>query len=166
MFFIYPASLATLYNNYNIIIIDCIYKTNKYNLPLYHITGRTSIDKIFDIGFSFITNKYEEIYSLIIADLEAVFTDHILDRKPKVLVTDKELALKNTLRKSKFFGEVPQIICQWYIEMNVLIYVQHQWNKKVIKTKKDKNKIYLLYRAFISYFTKLLCCILAEFSAT
>ena len=166
IFFMHPASLATLRDNYDIIMIDCIYKTNKYNMPLCHLTGRTSTGKTFDIGYCFVANEREETYNLIIADITQIFTDHISGKKPEVLVTDKETALKNALRKSEFFSQIPQIICQWHVAMNVLTHAQHQWNEKVKKMKEEKEEIRLLRGTFMTRFATLLHCSLAAFPET
>ena len=120
IFFLHPASLVMLQNHYNVLIIDYTYKTNRYNLPLYHITGRTSTGKTFNIGYCFINSEHEVVYNIVVSHLTEIFTDYLPGNQPTVLVTDKETALKNALRNSEFFGDVPQIICQWHVEMNIL----------------------------------------------
>ena len=105
-------------------MINCTYKTNRYNLPLCHITGRTSTGKTFDIGYYFINFEREVVYNMVISHLTQIFTDYVSGKQPTVLMTDKETALKNALHKLEFFGGIPQIICQWHVKMNVLTHVQ------------------------------------------
>ena len=106
IFWLHPASLALLQNHYDVLMIDCTYKINRYNLPLCHITGRTSTGKTFDIGYCLINSEREVIYNMIISHLTEIFTDYFPGKQPSVLVTDKETALKNALRNSEFFGDI------------------------------------------------------------
>ena len=93
-------------------MIDYTYKTNRYNLPLCHITGRSCQGKIFDIAYYFVNYERGGNYTLIVTDLAEIYEDSLQGNKPIVLVIDKEKALKNALHKSIFFGAVPQIIYQ------------------------------------------------------
>ena len=81
-------------------------------MPLCHITGRTCTEKTFNIGYCFVNSEREEIYILVITDLAEIFRIKLPGKKPLILVTDKEAALKNALHKSEFFDKIPQIICQ------------------------------------------------------
>ena len=166
IFWLHPASLAMLQNYYNILIIDCTYKTNCYNLPLCHITGRTSTGKTFDIDYCFINSERELVYDMVVAHLTEIFKDYLPGKQPSVLVIDKETALKNALCNSQFFGGVPQIICQWHVEMNVLTHTQAKWNEKIVRTKDKKKAIRELCRAFMARFTALLYCLMDNFDNT
>ena len=86
--------------------------TNRYNVLLCHITGRTSTEKMFDIGYYFINSEREVIYNIVILYLIKIFTDYLLEKEPIVLIINKETALKNTLHNLKFFGNILQIIYQ------------------------------------------------------
>ena len=147
-------------------MIDCTYKTNRYNLPLCHITGRTSTGKTFDIGYCLINSEREVVYNMVISHLTKIFTDYLPGKQPSVLVIDKETALKNALRNSEFFGDVPQIICQWHVELNVLTHAQAKWNEKIVRTKTEKEEIRTLRRAFMARFTALLHCSIDNFNDT
>ena len=62
IFFIRKSSQEVLKVNYELLIIDAIYKTNKYKLPLFIITGITTLNTLFYIGFAFIPSEYTEDY--------------------------------------------------------------------------------------------------------
>ena len=128
LFFAHPGSVELLIDNYDVIMIDSTYSTNKYNMPLAHITGRTCSGRAFDIAFCCLNQDREETYNLVVDDLAAIYESRIPGAKPTVIVTDKEKALKNALRKSTFFGIVPQIICQWHTKMNVLSKASAKWS--------------------------------------
>ena len=78
-------------------------------MPLVYITRRTSLNKNFNITFTFINKEKTVNFSLIIDNLVELYKDNI-SSKPTIIITDKELALKNLLRNNDFFGEVLQII--------------------------------------------------------
>ena len=142
LFIMHPGSLELLKENYDIILIDSTYKTNRYGMPLCHITGRTSASRSFDIGYAFVHKERQENYALIIMNLKTIFIIYIPNCKPIIFITDKELALKNALHACEFFGKVPQIICQWHVKMNVLMHASAQWNdKKADLKKKEKEEL-------------------------
>ena len=95
-----------LQNHYDILIIDYTYKTNHYNLLLYHITNRISMGKIFNLGYYFINSKCKVVYNMVISHLTEIFTDYLPGKQPSVLTTNKETALKNALYNSEFFGGI------------------------------------------------------------
>ena len=39
LFIVYPKSLKLVYANPDVMIADCTYQTNKFNLPLLHLIG-------------------------------------------------------------------------------------------------------------------------------
>ena len=106
IFWLHPASLALLQNHYDVLIINCTYKTNCYNLPLCHITDRRSTGKTFNNSYCFINSKREVVYNMVISHLTGIFTNYLPGKQPSVLVTDKETALKNALRNLEFFSNV------------------------------------------------------------
>lgn len=54
LFWAYPISVGLLRVFLGIIIIDCMFKTNRYNYPLLEIDGMTSANMIFAIVFAFL----------------------------------------------------------------------------------------------------------------
>ena len=97
-------------NNYNIIIINCTYKTNRYSIPLCHITGRACIKKTFNIVYTFLNRKHKETYNLVILHIKNVFYNWLPDKKPAIVIIDKEITFKNTLSKLELFSNISQII--------------------------------------------------------
>ena len=103
-------------------------------MPLVHATGRTSLNKNFNIAFAFINSEKTANYALIIENLAELYKDNV-SGKPTVIVIDKEAALKNLLRNNSFFSTIRQIICQWYILKNVLSHATGEFAKKKPGTK-------------------------------
>ena len=56
----------------------------------------------------------------------------------KVIITDKEQALKNALRR--YFRSVPQLLCLWYIAKNALTHIQDNWVIRADQLDEEKVK--------------------------
>lgn len=86
-----------LKDNPDVLMLDCTYKTNKFNMPFLHIVGVNNMNKTFDVAFAFLPNEEEPVYDFAISCLQELFT--VLDRSPRCFVIDHEVALKNALEK-------------------------------------------------------------------
>ena len=116
LFFVHPKSRELLCKHPDVLLIDSTYSTNRYNMPLAYITGHTSQNGSFDIGYAFIAAERTEHYGLLIQHLSQLWRDDLDLFPPQIIITDKEKALKNALRVNSFFSNVPQILCQWYTQ--------------------------------------------------
>ncbi len=77
-----------------VFIMDCTYKTNKFGMPLLNIVGITATYNSFSAGFAFLCEEIEETYSWALQKYK-----DITKVSPKVIVTDRELALMNSIEK-------------------------------------------------------------------
>ena len=66
LFFIHPKSQELLCRHLDVLLINSTYSTNRYNMPLAHITGRTSQNGSFNIGYAFMVAERTEHYTLLI----------------------------------------------------------------------------------------------------
>ena len=62
IFFAHRQSLTLLREYPHLLLMDCMYKTNRFKLPLLNIVRVTSINTTFYVVFCFIKNKTEEDY--------------------------------------------------------------------------------------------------------
>lgn len=92
LFFVHPTSWKIWRAFPHVLMIDATYKTNKYNKPLVEIVGVTSTRKTFSVGFAFIHREKETNYTWVLNCVKS-----ILDKcmHPRVIITDRELALIN-----------------------------------------------------------------------
>ncbi|XP_022880732.1 uncharacterized protein LOC111398001 [Olea europaea var. sylvestris] len=72
-----------------VIIMDCIYKTNRYCPPSLEVVGVTSNDLTFSIAFAYLEKEREENYIWALERFKSLKDDIIM---PSVIVTVKELA--------------------------------------------------------------------------
>ncbi|EAQ92123.1 hypothetical protein CHGG_00358 [Chaetomium globosum CBS 148.51] len=90
------------------------------------LNGRTPIQwlyealrKSFSIAAVFINAEKEEQYTWALQALREFLTEEDLPL-PKLIVTDRELALINALKRHEAFTLVPRLLCRWHVNMNVL----------------------------------------------
>lgn len=129
LFFIHPWSLDMWRAFPHVMIIDATYKTNKYGMPFIQIVGVTSTNKTFSIAFAFIINERGENYNWALTCLKLT-----LDKcmHPRVIVTDRELALMNACQQ--VFPDATRLLYRWHITENIkkhcwqTIKSQHDWD--------------------------------------
>ena len=66
MFFARKSSQELLKINYKVLILDATYKTNRYKLSLLIITGVTTLNTLFYVGFAFMSGENTEDYLWVI----------------------------------------------------------------------------------------------------
>ena len=79
------------------ILIDYTYKTNRYSLPLFNIIGFTTIGLTFYISFTFIKDKKEDTYKVILSYLTKIYNSLNLEA-PRTILIDKEDTLINVIK--------------------------------------------------------------------
>jgi hypothetical protein len=119
LFFAHPRSIELLQQYPEVLLLDCTYKTNKFKMPLLNIVETTCLGKNFYVAFAFLVKEEEEDYQWAMRQLRSLFADL---GQFKVAVTDRELALMNSIRS--VFLQSQRILCIWHIEKNVLTNAQ------------------------------------------
>ena len=93
-----------------VFLMDCTYKTNKFGMPLLNVVGITNTYQTFNAGFAFLPNELESSYVWALPEMSAIIT-------PKVIATDRELALMNAIKH--VFPGCSIVLCIWHINKNV-----------------------------------------------
>ena len=98
LFFAHPKSVELFKHYSEVLLMDCTYKTNCFNIPLLNIIGTTALGTSFFIGFVFMSGETNKDYLWGIKELKTLMHgEDICD--PAVVVTDWELALMNALKE-------------------------------------------------------------------
>lgn len=84
IFFAHPDSVAYLQCNPDVLLLDCIYKTNKHRMPLLDMVGVDSCQRSFCIAFAFLSGESEEDYSWALEYLRSLYQCEL----PLVILTD------------------------------------------------------------------------------
>ena len=78
-----------LLKDHEVLIMDCIYKTNKY---------RTSLLTTFHAGFAFLSSESPDDYAWVLQHIKSVYGSLGLE-DPDVIVTDRGLALTEAIEE-------------------------------------------------------------------
>ncbi|XP_028113459.1 PKS-NRPS hybrid synthetase CHGG_01239-like [Camellia sinensis] len=139
LFWAHPVSLELLRAFPHVLIMDCTYKTNRYRLPLLEIIGVTSTDLTFSVAFAYLGHEREDNYTWALDVLRTVMKNTAF---PKVIITDRELALMTGI--AKVLPMATNILCRWHISKNVLMKC-----KKVFETKDKWDKFMHSWSALV-----------------
>ncbi|GJU14208.1 FAR1-related sequence 5-like protein [Tanacetum coccineum] len=96
LFFVHPSSFKIWRAFPHVLIMDATYKTNIYKMPFVEIVGITSTSKTFCIAFAFISEEKEKNYEWVLERLKLTLEGCML---PRVIITDRELALIASVKK-------------------------------------------------------------------
>ncbi|KAL4558535.1 hypothetical protein LXL04_036736 [Taraxacum kok-saghyz] len=93
LFFAHPKSLEIWRAFPHVVLMDGTYNTNRYKLPLLEIVGVTPTNMIFCIAFVYMHKEKKPNYTWALDCLKSLMDGCML---PRVIITDRELALMNT----------------------------------------------------------------------
>ena len=88
LFIAHPLSFKLAKAFSNIFVMDCTYKTNKYNMPLLDIIGVSCFNTSFYSGFAFLEREDEDSYIWALS----AFKKTLENCEPSVIMSDRELA--------------------------------------------------------------------------
>ena len=117
LFFCHSLSIKLLSTYHYILLLDCMYKPNKYKMPLLHIAGKTGASKSFSVAFCFLAEETQEYYQWALNCLLSVFTTNKIPL-PDVLITNQEQALINSIEST--FPDATHLLCTWNILKNLM----------------------------------------------
>jgi hypothetical protein len=117
LFFLNKKSGHILRKNFEVLVMDCTYKTNKYKMPLLTIVGQTSIGTTFHVGFAFLESERPEDYVWVLKHLKDAYGALGLP-DPNIIVTDRDLALLQA--SEEVFPNTAALLCIWHVNKNVL----------------------------------------------
>ncbi|XP_057444454.1 protein FAR1-RELATED SEQUENCE 5-like [Lotus japonicus] len=97
LFWAHPDAVR-LFNTFShVVIMDCTYKTNRYQIPLLEMVGLTSTGLTFSIAFCYIVREHTIDYVWALECMKSLITNDA--RLPQVIVTDRDLALLSAVKQ-------------------------------------------------------------------
>lgn len=90
-----------------IMIMDCIYRTNRYNYPLLEIIDVTSTHMSFVFAFIFFEREKHANYVQAMDKLHGLFINKV---EPTVIITNREFELANTVES--VFSSSRHLLCR------------------------------------------------------
>jgi len=107
-----------LIENPEVLILDAIYKINRFRMPLVNIIKMIKINRNFYAASVFFTGEKENDYNMIFLNLKDLY-DFWKLLYPLIFVTDACEAEIKVLKK--IFPEVNHIFCIFHINNNILV---------------------------------------------
>ena len=114
IFWAHPDSILLARCFPSVVMVDCTYKTNRYQLPLLQIVGTTSTSKTFCIALALLYKERENNYEWAYTHLKNLFDPNAL---PSVFVSDREQASMNAIEK--VFPDARLLLCTFHISKKV-----------------------------------------------
>ncbi len=124
--FAHPESLAYLKAYPDLLFLDCIYKTNKYGMPLLDVIGVDACQRSFCIAFAFLSGENEADYIWALDRLRSMY-ELCGAKLPSVVLTDRCLACMNAV--AHCFPAAISLLCLWHANKAVLQYCKPSFTK-------------------------------------
>jgi MULE transposase domain len=99
--------------------MDCTYNTNKFNMPLFTITGVTFMSYSFTVGMAFLDGETFDEFQWILRQIQQLYQD-IHFQAPCIIVTDCDSAFMK--RVKDVFPTSQNLLCIWHIFKNITIH--------------------------------------------
>nr|CAG8652006.1 14323_t:CDS:1 [Entrophospora candida] len=144
LFFAHRISIALTRTYPVVLLLDCTYKTNRYRMPLLNVVGMTSFNTTFFSCFAFLKDEKEADYEWALTCISKIFNGM---SHPKVIVTDRELALMNAI--GRIFPGAHHLLCIWHINKNILAKC-----KRHFATEEDWTEFIELWKAVTASITE------------
>lgn len=116
--------LEILRQNFKMLIIDCIYKTNKYKMFLLIICEIIFLNTIFIVDFVFLDREIKNYYNWMLYHLIHLYSNLKL-LSSRVIVIDRNLVLIKVIdnclskRAKAWDEETSYVLCLWHLHRNV-----------------------------------------------
>ena len=149
---LHPAAIVMFKKYPSVLLLDCTYKTNRYNMPLLNICVITGNNMVIQVGFAFLSGEKREDYNWAMDAFREVMAENSI-QEPLSIVTDRELALMNCLDSR--FPKSRHILCRWHVNMNVLAKTKKHFPGP-IKDELGKVKRHPTFQAFLTDWIALL----------
>ncbi|EXU94735.1 MULE transposase domain protein, partial [Metarhizium robertsii] len=115
--FAHPGSLHYLQSYSELLLLDCTYKTNKYQMPLLDMIGVDACRRSFCIAFAFLSGEQEEDYAWALERLRSLY--EVCNAKlPSVVLSDRCVACLNAI--DDVFPAAQSLLCLWHANRAVL----------------------------------------------
>ncbi len=137
-FIIKQTTKLFLKTNHEVLIMNCTYKINWYNMSLMIVSEQIALHINFYVDFDFMTHEETSDYFWMLQQLRIMYVDlKLLDLI--VIIIDMKRELMNACES--FFQDINHLLCLWHINKNVLtkckfdFFSEESWNVFYLKWK-------------------------------
>lgn len=135
-----------LIKNFEVLIMNVIYKTNRYKMFLLIIVYETIFNTIFYIIFAFLIDEIEKNFAWIIEQIKTLYVNFNVF-KFKIIVIDRNFALMITLKKT--YSNIKNLLYVWHVNKNVVINCRFFFIDDEKMKKLEKNFMIFIKRSFM-----------------
>jgi hypothetical protein len=107
--FIHPTAIRLWKQHPDVLLLDCTYKTNRFNMALLNICAITGANKVVQIGLVFLRRETEADYDWALDYIHNIMVHNSIE-EPVSIVTDRELALIKSL--NTWFPSSQHLLCR------------------------------------------------------
>ena len=107
-----------------VIGLDNTYKTNRFKMPLFQVTGTTDIGSLYNCAFGLVSTERCNGYDFLLESIESIRAE-IYAERPKVAITDFEDALRSSVMD--IWPDTQLQLCIFHINQNVSLNVKRKW---------------------------------------
>ena len=117
LFLAHKRSIELLQGALEVLVLDCTYKTNRFRMPLFVMTGVSALGATFHVALAFLSQERQCDYEWALAGLRDLYESGGLG-SPRTLATDRDLGLMSAIRE--IFPRARNVLCLWHVAKNVL----------------------------------------------
>jgi hypothetical protein len=93
----------------DVLIFDCTYKTNQFDLPLLNVIAMTGFNTVLPVAQCWLPGETEQDFVWALHQLMKLMETASVP-PPSVLITDRDLACMNAI--GRVFPAVPSMVCR------------------------------------------------------
>ena len=143
LFFAKTSSQRILRLNYEVLLMDCTYKTNTYRLLLCIVSDVTPLNTIFYIDFCFMFSEFTQDYAWLLQMIIELY--ELLDIPNLiVIITDAEKRLIAAIPSTYGAAGPNHLLCLWHINKNIVVHC-----KKWYQTDEDWLKFHAAWQTVL-----------------
>ena len=118
MLFIVDIRSVEYLNQYpDIMLLDCTYKTNLFEMPVLYSLGVDNLGNSFTIALCFLDQEIEENYNEAVQFIRTLFQPFLW---PSIIATDCEIALIKAVDHHFPAIRTKRVLCYWHISKYVV----------------------------------------------
>jgi hypothetical protein len=127
IFFNKKSSQNIFKKNFEILIMNCTYKTNRYKMSWMIINDQTCLHITFYVTFCFMTQKMIDDYIWILKQLKVLYVKLNLNLSIVIIIDMKRDLMKAI---DTIFSNANQFLCLWHVNTNVLANCKRDFDSK------------------------------------
>lgn len=109
LFFTHKVVLDILRYNFDLLIMDCTYNTNRFKMKLLDIVGITKLNRTFYAAFCLLKYEDTDSFTWALGHLGGLYQEYFQAASPVTVITDHDPALLAALEDS--FPNTARLLC-------------------------------------------------------